>query len=89
MQERGDIASKQLSLVDRRLYLVNDLSNRKKGSLSSVSIPKSLAEALSPMAHASVTAPGSAYDNRSETELVGSASTESRLPSSPYLVLSR
>lgn len=32
MQERGDIASKQLSLVDRRLYLVNDLSNRKKGS---------------------------------------------------------
>ena len=54
MQERGDIASKQLSLVDRRLYLVNDLSNRKKGSLSSVSIPKSLAEALSPMAHASV-----------------------------------
>ena len=54
MQERGDIASKQLSLVDRRLYLVNDLSNRKKGSLSSVSIPKSLAEALSLMAHTSV-----------------------------------
>jgi len=87
VQERGDIASKQLSLVDRRLYLVNDLSNRKKGSLSSVSIPKSLAEALSPMAHASVTAPWDSL--RSETELVGSASTESRLPSSPYLVLSR
>ncbi|KAA0050439.1 putative E3 ubiquitin-protein ligase LIN-1 [Cucumis melo var. makuwa] len=59
----------------------------RKGQLSSVSIPQSLGEALSLMAYASVTA---LWDSlRYETELVGSASTESRLPSSPYLVLSR
>lgn len=47
-----------------------------------MSIPKSLVEALSPMARAFVTTP---WDSSCfEIELVGSVSTESRLPSSLY-----